>query len=411
MAIYLNPPAGIIINTYGEYQVLKLKNNLYGLKDAGRTWWEHLSEGLEEMGFRKCQSDQCVWMKDGAVIVVYVDDCLIFANEDNTVIELIAELKGKFDITDEGDTVEEYLGVKIDHNKDGSFRMYQPHLMERILKVIPGMDKANKHIIPAATTAILTKDVSGKARQENCNYISIVGMLNYLVNSTHPELSHALHQCARLCSDLKASHEAAIKHVIRYLLTTQERNGILAPKYGINTRPDMTRGLEVYVDASFAGDWNNSWSEEPSSVMSRTGYIIKYPNCPIVWSSKLQTEITLSSTEAEYVALSQAMSEVTPLIKLLNEIKGSIRISEDSRPELRCTAFEDNNGCIELVKYPRLRPRTKHIAIKYYHFRRKVEEDIIRILGIDTKEQQADLLAKNLAKEQFLKLRGLIYGW
>ena len=223
-------------------------------------------------------------MKDGAVIVVYVDNCLIFANEDNTVIELISELKGKFNITDEGDTVEEYLGVKIDHNKDGSFRMYQPHLMERILKVIPGMDKANKHIIPAATTAILTKDVSGKARQENWNYRSIVGMLNYLVNSTHPELSHSVHQCSRFCSDPNTSHEAAVKHVIRYLLTTQEINGRLAPKYGINMRPDMTQGLEVYVDASFAGDWNNSWSEEPSFVMSRTGYIIKYANCPIVWS-------------------------------------------------------------------------------------------------------------------------------
>ena len=104
-------------------------------------------------------------MKDGAVIVVYVDNFLIFANEDNTVIELIAELKRKFDITDESDTVEEYLGVKIDHNKDGSFRMYQPHLKEKIFKVIPGIDKENKNIIPAATTAILTKDVSGKVRK------------------------------------------------------------------------------------------------------------------------------------------------------------------------------------------------------------------------------------------------------
>ena len=105
------------------------------------------------------------------------------------------------------------------------------------------------------------------------------------------------------------------------------------------------------------------------------------------------------------------MREAIPLIKLLNEIKGSIRISEDSRPELRCTVFEDNNGCIELEKCPRLRPRTKHIAIKYHHFRSKVEEGIIRILGIDTKDQQADLLTKNLAKEQFLKLREMICGW
>ena len=236
-------------------------------------------------------------------------------------------------------------------------------------------------------------------------------MLNFLVNSTHPELSHAVHQCARYCENPRASHEAAVKHVVRYLLSTQERNGRASPRYGLNMCPDRTRGLEVYVDASFAGDWNQSWSEEQASVLSRTGYVIKYANCPIMWASKLQTEITLSSTEAEYVALSQAMREVIPLMNLLNEIKGSIRITEQSRPNFRCTVFEDNNGCIELAKCPRMRPRTKHIAVKYHHFRSKVEEGLIEILGIDTKEQQADLLTKNLAKDQFLKFWKLICGW
>ena len=409
--IYLLDPQGVIINCNGEDMVLKLKNNLYGLKDAGRTWWEHLSEGLEKMGFRQCQADQCVWMKDGAVIVVYVEDCLVFANEESMVTKLVAELKKNSSITDEGKTIEEYLGVKIVHNKDGSFRMYQPLLINRIIKAIPGMDKANEHTTPATSSATLTKDTSGKARQESWNYRSISGMLNFLVDSTHPELSHAVHQCARFCSDPKASHETAIKQVIRYLLTTQEREGRSAPKYGINMKPDKNKGLEVYVDASFSGEWNESWSDEPSSVMSRTGYVIKYANCPIVWSSKLQTEITLSTTEAEYVALSQAMREVIPLINLLNEIKGSIRISSDSRPEFRCAVFEDNNGCIELAKCPRMRPRTKHIAIKYHHFRNKVEEGVIRVLRVDTKEQQADLLTKNLARDQFLKLRQMICGW
>eukprot|EP00957_Ditylum_brightwellii_P070064 5321255-Ditylum_brightwellii.AAC.1 len=63
-------------------------------------------------------------------------------------------------------------------------------------------------------------------------------------------------------------------------------------------KPDLTKGLEVYVDASFVGDWNQAWSEEPSSVLLRTDFVIKYADCPIVWASKLQTEITLSTTEA-----------------------------------------------------------------------------------------------------------------
>ena len=168
--------------------------------------------------------------------------------------KLVKELERNFDITDEGNTVEQYLGVKIDHQGNGSFRMYQRHLISRILKVIPGMEKANEHRVPAATSITLTKDSTGKPRQENWNYRSIIGMLNFLVNSTHPELSHAVHQCARFCSNPKASHKTAVKHIVRYLLTTQARNGRVAPNYGMNMRPDKKRRLKVYVDASFAGD-------------------------------------------------------------------------------------------------------------------------------------------------------------
>ena len=74
-------------------------------------------------------------------------------------------------------------------------------------------------------------------------------------------------------------------------------------------------------------------------MLSRTGYIIKYTNCPIVWSSKLQTEITMGTAEAKYVALLQAMREVTPLMQLLNEVKDSTRITNDDHPEFKCKVF------------------------------------------------------------------------
>eukprot|EP00957_Ditylum_brightwellii_P155298 11822222-Ditylum_brightwellii.AAC.1 len=74
------------------------------------------------MGFKQCMADQCVWKRDSIVIIVYVDDCLIFGNEKGEV-DSIVEMLGKiFDITDEGETIEEYLGAKIDHNTDGLFR-------------------------------------------------------------------------------------------------------------------------------------------------------------------------------------------------------------------------------------------------------------------------------------------------
>eukprot|EP00957_Ditylum_brightwellii_P109574 8357192-Ditylum_brightwellii.AAC.1 len=113
------------------------------------------------MGFKQCEADQCVWKKDGLVIIVYVDDCLIFGNSKDEVEKIVEELGKRFDITDEGTTVEEYLGVKTNHKKDGSFRMYHPHLMQRIIQTIPGMENANDHLILAFTSITLTADKNG----------------------------------------------------------------------------------------------------------------------------------------------------------------------------------------------------------------------------------------------------------
>ena len=90
---------------------------------------------------------------------------------------------------------------------------------------------------------------------------------------------------------------------------------------GIKFTPDKSMSLDVHVDASFAGDYNTAWSHEPTSVMSRTGYIINYANCPIIWCSRLQTEIALSSTESEYAGLSYAMREAIPIMNLIQEMK------------------------------------------------------------------------------------------
>ena len=143
-------------------------------------------------------------------------------------------------------------------------------------------------------------------------------------------------------------------------------------------RPDRTKIIEDYVDASFAGDWNTAWGDEPASVMSRTGYLILFANCPIIWSSKLQTEIALSTTEAEYIALSQSLRDVIPLITLLRELRRTAP-HDTTKPIVNCTVHEENQGCIDLVDSPRMRPRTKHIALKYHHFRKHVKDGTVSV--------------------------------
>ena len=403
--IYLKTPQGIELSSDGGESVLKLERNLYGLRDAGRTWFEHLTNKLEGMGFVATASDPCIYTRGTNIIVLYVDDCIILSRTKAEANQLFKEIENQgFAVTDEG-TMEQYLGMQIDRNNDGTFRVSQPFLLERIINTIPTMINARSAKTPAATGTFLTKDDTGEPRKENWHYRSLIGMLNYLVNSTQPELAYSVHQCARFCNNPKHSHEKAVKRIIRYLLHIQ-RTGNL----GILFRPQASQSIKVFVEASFAGEWNTSWSEEPSSVFSRTGYLITFANCPIVWASKLQSEITLSTTESEYVAFSQSLRDVIPLIGLLRELRSVIPFGE-STPIVHCTVHEDNKGCIDLVQTPRIRPRTKHIALKYHHFRSFVKDGTISVKYIDTAEQVADLFTKPLGDVQFGTLRKKFMGW
>jgi hypothetical protein len=140
---------------------------------------------------------------------------------------------------------------------------------------------------------------------------------------------------------------------------------------GYFLRPSTNKTLDCYVDADFAGNWTSVTSHDPSSVKSRTGYIIMFANCPLLWASKLQTEVALCTTEAEYIALSQAMRDLIPLRALLQGITSVTNVIIDNSTTYS-TVFEDNQSCVELIKAPKMNPRTRHIAIKYHHFHEQV---------------------------------------
>ena len=164
------------------------------------------------------------------------------------------------------------------------------------------------------------------------------------------------------------------------------------------------------MDADFAGGWKDGDHDCPESVLSRTGFVIMYAGCPITWGSKMQTEIALSTTESEYIALSTAMREVIPFLGLMKEI-ASIFGLLTRKPVFKCTVWEDNDSCITVAKSPKFTPRTKHIAIKYHHFRSYVYDGQIVINPIDTTEQLADILTKPLQAKSFCYLRGKLMGW
>jgi len=114
-------------------------------------------------------------------------------------------------------------------------------------------------------------------------------------------------------------------------------------------------------------------------VASRTGYVIRYYGVPVHWVSKLQSEISLSTTEAEYIALSTAMRDLLPMMTMLKELKDTLQLPEITY-KCHANVFEDNKSCEELAKMPKYRPRTKHIAVKFHHFRQAVQEQKLQIL-------------------------------
>ena len=114
--------------------------------------------------------------------------------------------------------------------------------------------------------------------------------------------------------------------------------------------------------------------------------------------------------EAEHVALSQSLREVLPLIALLEKLRHTN--PHDSKiPTLHCTVHENNQGCIDPVTCPQMRPRTKHIALKYHHFRKHVREGKISVQYMETGEQIADIFTKELGDVKFTKLRKMMMGW
>ena len=221
--------------------------------------------------------------------------------------EFIVDMKKDYTLEDEGD-INAYLGINVTRPDANTIKLNQPALCKRIVDAM-GIKDQRQHDTPADT--VLHKDADGPARKLDFNYRSFVGQLNYLTASTRPDIQLATHQCARFCNDPKLSHEIGVKRIIRYLRGTLDE--------GIIMKPDVTKGFECYVDADFAGGFSVSDPMDPKSCLSRTGYVIMYARCPLIWSSKMQTTISLSTMEAEYVALSTALRDVIFLLELVKE--------------------------------------------------------------------------------------------
>jgi hypothetical protein len=130
----------------------------------------------------------------------------------------------------------------------------------------------------------------------------------------------------------------------RYLKGTSDK--------GLISRPNVS-SFQVFVDSDFAGNWDRSTTRnDKTTARSRIGYIITYAGYPIVWASKIQQEIALSSTEAEFTRLSYALQTTIPVMELLKVFHQNGHEIQAVHPQVQCKVFEDNSGAIEFATVP-----------------------------------------------------------
>ena len=403
--IYMRIPPGIRFHGYTSKEyVLKVHRNLYGGVDSGRTWNQYLTKKLvEDAGFTQSKVDPCVFYRGTVVYVLYTDDSILAGPNDADINNTIKAIRNaNLNITVEGD-IQDFLGVNITRHKNDSIELSQTHLINKILQELRISSAIHTHDIPAASSKILHRHQSSPPHDNSFHYRSLVGMLNYLEKGSRSDIAYATHQCARFAIAPKQEHASAVRWLGRYLASTRNKGTIF------QAQPNL--GLEVFVDADFAGNFDKGNLYDPTTARSRHGYIIRFDGCPIVWKSQLQTQIALSTTEAEYTGLSYALRETIPIIHLLQELnENNFKISPPTA-NIHCKVFEDNTGAIELAREPKYRPRTKHLHTKLHHFRSYVENKTISIHHIDTKDQPADYLTKPLNIEDFQRLRQKIMGW
>ena len=264
------------------------------------------------------------------------------------------------------------------------------------------MEDCNPNWTPASQLA-LGIDPDGAPMSETWNYPSIVGMLLYLSTNTRPDIAFAVSQVARFNHSPKKSHASAIKTIVRYLSRTIDKGTIVTPTGDLS--------LNCYVDADFAGLHQRDPDRSPSAAKSRTGFIIMLGGCPILWKSQLQTEISLSTLEAEYSALSMSMRTLIPLRSLLLELIYGLNLPDQLKSSISCRVFEDNNGALTLATKQCITNRTKYFLVKWHFFWSHVREGTIEIHKIDTHSQRADYLTKGLNRDTFEHVRKLVQGW
>ncbi|GJV90024.1 retrovirus-related pol polyprotein from transposon TNT 1-94 [Tanacetum coccineum] len=349
----------------------ELKEEVY----APRAWYDTLSKFLLAQGFSKGVVDPTLFIrktgKHTLHVQIYVDD-IIFASTDPKDCDRFSnEMSSKFQMSMMGQ-ISFFLGLQISQNPRGIF-INQSKYANEILKKFD-LHKSDPVDTPMVERTKLDEDLSG-IPVDQTQYRSMIGSLMYLTAS-RPDLVFAVCMCARYQSKPTKKHLEAVKRVFRYLQGSINM-GLWYPK-------DTAMALTAYADADHAGcqDTRRSTSGSAQFLGDKL----------VSWSSKKQTSMSISSTEAEYIAMSGCCAQILWMRSQLSDYGFAY-----NHIPLYC----DNKSAIALCCNNVQHSRSKHIDIRHHFIREQVEKGVVELYFVRTEYQLADIFTKALPRERF----------
>ena len=304
----------------------------------------------------------------------------IFSNSDAETDFLKKELSLKFKIKDLGQ-MKQSLGMRVLVDKDNeSISLDQEQYVDELLLRF-NMTDCKPVNTPMESNLKLTK--SEVKNDTDFLYQQLIGALMYLAALTRPDISFCISYLSQFNNCFDESHWKCAKRVLCYLKGTKS--------HGLKFIKTNILELEGFVDADWGGDIIDR--------KSFTGFCFKLSGSIVSWESRKQSSVVLSSTEAEYVALSEASKEAIYLRNLLGEFTGKVRC---------ITLFNDNQSAQKVCNNPAFHKRAKHIDIRYHFIREAVSKNFVIVKYLQTSDMPADMLTKSLSFAKHNKLSGAL---
>ncbi|KAF3665269.1 Retrovirus-related Pol polyprotein from transposon TNT 1-94 [Capsicum annuum] len=297
--IYMQQPEGFVVSGKEDYVCL-LKKSLYGLKQLPRQCYKRFESFMTSHMFQRSNYDSCVYFKEVSngsfvYLLLYIDDMLIAAKDMREIIKVKAQLSKEFNMKNLG-AAKKIISMEIPKDRDNS-KLYlsQKRYIEKVLHRF-NMQNAKPVSTPLAAHFKLSATLSPKIDDE-CDYMSrvpyssVVGSLMYAMVYSQSDLSYVVSAVSRYMANPGKEHWKAVQWIFRYL----HGSANVYLQFGQNRD-----GLIGYVDSGFIGDHDKR---------SLAGYVFTIGGCAICWKATLQTTVALSTTEAEYMAITEAFKE------------------------------------------------------------------------------------------------------